>query len=83
MNKQTISTEWSLNQSVANAIFHMTKFPNIDLFATRLNHRLPIYESPIPDKKALTIDALSVDWNHIHAYAFPLFHLIQVGEGMG
>ena len=72
-----ISTEWSLMQSVANAIFHMTKFPNIDLFATRLNHRLPIYMSPIPDEKALTIGALLMDWNCIHAYAFPPFHLVQ------
>ena len=51
-------------------------FPSIDLFATRLNHRLPIYVSPIPDQKALSIDALSMDWNRIHAYAFPPFHLI-------
>ena len=32
--------------------------------------------SPIPDQKALSIDALSMDWNRIHAYAFPPFHLI-------
>ena len=60
-----------------NAIFHMTKVPNIDLCATHLNHRLPIYVSPIPDEKALTIDALSMNWNRIHAYAFPPFHFIQ------
>ena len=71
-----ISTEWCLNQEVANAVLHMTQFPNIDLFATRLNHRLPLYVSPIPDQKALSIDALSMNWNRIHAYAFPPFHLI-------
>ena len=75
--KKTVSTEWSLNQSFVNAIFHMTKFPNIDLFVTLLNHRLSIYMSPIRYEKALTIDALSMDWNCIHAYAFPPFHLIQ------
>ena len=31
----------------------------------------------IPDQKALSIDAISMDWNRIHAYAFPPFHLIQ------
>ena len=72
-----ILTEWSLNQAVVNEIFHMTKFPNIDLLASPLNHRLPVYVPPIPDEKALTIDTLSVDWNLIHAYAFPPFHLIQ------
>ena len=71
-----ISTEWGLNQSVANAVFRMTQFPNLDLFTTRLNHKLPLYVSPIPDQKALSIDALTMNWNHIHGYAFPPFHLI-------
>ena len=30
-----------------------------------------------PDQKALSIDAISMDWNRIHTYAFPPFHLIQ------
>ena len=72
-----ISTEWSLNQEIANKIFQIMDFPSIDLFATRLNHRLPLYVSPIPDQKALSIDAISMDWNRINAYAFPPFHLIQ------
>ena len=72
-----ISTEWSLNQEIANKIFQIMDFQSIDLFATRLNHRLPLYVSPIPDQKALSIDAISMDWNRIHAYAFPPFHLIQ------
>ena len=46
------------------------------LVCDTLNHRLPLYLSPIPDQKALSIDALSMNWNHIHAYAFPPFHLI-------
>ena len=71
-----ISTEWSLDQEIANKIFQIMDFPSIDLFATRLNHRLPLYVSPIPDQKALSIDALMMDRNHIHAYAFPPFHLI-------
>ena len=72
-----ISTEWSLNQEIASKIFQIMDFPSIDLFAKRLNHRLPLYVSPIPDQKALSIDAISMDWNRIHAYAFPPFHLIQ------
>ena len=72
-----ISTEWTLNQEIANKIFQIMDFPSIDLFATRLNHRLPLYVSPISDQKALSIDAISIDWNPIHAYAFPPFHLIQ------
>ena len=71
-----IKTEWSLDQTVANSVFQMLNFPNVDLFATRFNHRLPLYVSPVQDYKALAIDALSMDWNHLHAYAFPPFILI-------
>ena len=51
----------------------MTGFPNIDLFVTRLNKKLPIYVAPIPDEKALAIDAMSMNWNGMHAYAFSSF----------
>ena len=71
-----IKTEWALDQTVANSVFQMLNFPNVDLFATRFNHRLPLYVSPVQDYKALAIDALSMDWNHLHANAFPPFILI-------
>ena len=71
-----IKTEWALDQTVANSVFQMLNFPNVDLFATRFNHRLPLYVSPAQDYKAQAIDALSMDWNHLHAYAFPTFILI-------
>ncbi|MEW8547329.1 MAG: reverse transcriptase domain-containing protein [Candidatus Thiodiazotropha sp.] len=71
-----ISTEWSLDQTVCNMILAATGYPNIDLFATRLNKKLPVYVSPIPDDRALAIDALSMNWDGIHAYAFPPFALI-------
>ena len=72
-----VPTEWCLNQTIANLVFSLTGYPNIDLFVTGLNNsRLPIYVSPIPDSKALAIDALSVSWDHIHGYAFLPFHAI-------
>ena len=71
-----VKTEWALDQTVANSVFQMLNFPNVDLFATRFNHKLPLYVSPVQDNKALAIDALSMDWNHLHAYAFPPFILI-------
>ena len=39
-----LKTEWTLDQSVANSIFQMLNYPNVDLFATRFNHKLPLYE---------------------------------------
>ena len=65
---KSIQTEWSLSQRIANQVFLMMGYPNIDLFATGLNNRLPIYVSPIPDNRALAIDALSMNWDRIHGW---------------
>ena len=51
--------------------FQMSNRSNFDLFATRFSHRLPLYVFPALDNKAFMIDAFSVNWNNIHAYAFP------------
>ena len=37
-----IRTEWALDKTVANSVFKMLNFRNVDLFATRFNHKLPI-----------------------------------------
>ena len=70
MNK-VINTEWALDQSIANSIFQMFNYPNVDLFATCFNHKLAIYVSPVPDNQAFAIDAFSMNWNNLHAYTFP------------
>ena len=64
------------DQTIANSIFQMLNYPNVDLFATRFNHKLPLYVSPVPDSHALAVDAFSVNWNLLHAYAFPPIILI-------
>ena len=51
----------------------------VDLFATHLNHKLPIYVSPVPDKKAWKIDALNICWEGLDGYVFcPVAILPQV-----
>ena len=45
--------------------------PHVDLFATHLNHKLPLYVSPVPDPKAWEIDALNINWTGLTAYAYP------------
>ena len=42
--------------------------PHVDLFATHLNHKLPLYVSPVPDPKAWDIDALNINWTGLTAY---------------
>ena len=68
---QTIQTEWSLLQEVFQAICSRWYQPNIDLFATRFNTKLPWFVSPVPDSLATAVDALSQPWEDLNAYAFP------------
>ena len=67
---QTIQTEWSL-QEVFQSICSRWHRPNIDLFATRFNNKLAQFVSPVPDPLATAVDALSLPWEDLDAYAFP------------
>ena len=69
---QVQSTEWSLHPQVFKQICRRWFTPNIDLFATHLNHKLPLYVSPIPDPNAWDIDALNINLTCLTAYAYPL-----------
>lgn len=66
-----VQTEWTIHQATINGIFSLWGKPHIDLFATRLNRRLPIFVSPVPDPLAESVDALTLDWTGLEAYAFP------------
>ena len=70
-SNQVQSTEWSLHPQVFKQICQKWFTPHVDLFATHLNHKLPRYVSPIPDPKALDIDALNINWTGLTAYAYP------------
>ena len=51
--------------------------PDIDLFASRLNHKVPRYASWKPDPLASFVDAFTLNWCEFsNAYAFPHFCLI-------
>ena len=70
-SNQVQSTEWSLYPQVFEQISQKWFTPHVDLFATHLNHKLPLYVSPIPDPKASDIDTLNIDWTGLTAYAYP------------
>ena len=74
--KQILPTEWTVRQAIVEAIKQVWETPHIDLFATKLNHRLPLYMSPVQDPGAVAVDALSQDWTGMVGYAFPPFALI-------
>ena len=50
--------------------------PLIDLFATSLNAKLPLYCSLVPDPQAIFEDAFRHPWDDLDLYAFPPFPLI-------
>ena len=68
---QTIQTEWSLLPEVFQTICSRWHRPQIDLFATRFNNKLPLFVSPVPDPLAAAVDALNLPWEDLDAYAFP------------
>lgn len=69
-------TEYQLNNSTFNTIVsHMGK-PDIDIFASRLNHKCKKYISWFRDPDAICVDAFSIKWNKFFFYAFPPFAII-------
>ena len=68
---QTIQTEWSLHPEVFQAVCPRWHQPQVDLFATRFNNKLPQFVSPVPDPQAWAVDALSLSWEDLDPYAFP------------
>ena len=76
-SNQMQSTEWSLHPQVFKQICQKWFTPHVDLFATHLNHKLPLYVSPVPDPSAWDIDALNLNWTGLTAYAYPLTALLH------
>lgn len=75
---KVIQTEWSLNTSVFRGVCLTWQVPNIDLFATRHNNKVPTFFSPIPDPLAAGVDSLAQDWSGVLGYAFPPPSIIQL-----
>ena len=75
-HSQVIQTEWSLSPQVFSQLCSKWPPPLVDLFATRFNHKLPSFVSPVPDQAAWAVDALSLSWENLNAYAFPPVSLL-------
>ena len=70
-HEQVLTTEWSLHLQVAKEIWSHFHCPQIDLFATESNDKLPIHVSPCPDSEAWGVDAMSMSWDGTDSYAYP------------
>ena len=73
---QVVGTEWSLHPQVARALLRAWGNPSIDLLATCLNAKLPLYCSLVPDPQAVFEDAFRHPWDDLDLYAFPPFALV-------
>ena len=69
-------SEWMVSDFVLKIITDLFGTHEIDLFATRLNHKLPIYVSGKPDPYSVSINAFSVSWSQSYMYYFHLFSVI-------
>ena len=74
---QPIPTEWSLHPEIMRRIFRVWGTPKVDMFATWSNSHLPRFMSPIPEPRALAVDALSQVWQGRSMYLFPPFPLLS------
>ena len=74
-----VNTQWELLQVVFDSVVLRWDRPHVDLFATSLNHKLETFVSPVPDSLVFAVDAMSLSWDGMFAYAFPPFRfLLQV-----
>jgi hypothetical protein len=73
----TNPTEWTISTQVFQSLLQIRTFPTIDLFATWRNKRLPVFCSLVNDDRALAVDALSIVWTGMFAYAFPPIPMIH------
>ena len=54
--------EWALDAAIFQEIVDRFGKPDIDLFASRINHKLKKYVSFRPDPNAMAVDAFSMPW---------------------
>lgn len=74
--KLSEETEWELSQVIFKIIIKNLGEPDIDIFASRSNHKCVKYISWKWDPEAVFVDAFTVSWKNLNFYAFPPFALI-------
>ena len=73
---QVLGLEWTLCFPASRDLLRLW-LATINLFATALNHRLPVHFSPMDDPQSAGTDAMMQSWDGLQAYAFPPFGLLQ------
>lgn len=68
--------EWELANYAFELICNTFNQPDIDLFASRVNKKCPLFVSWHKDPDAYKVDAFTISWENFHFYAFPPFSVI-------
>lgn len=77
LSRKTIKqTEWSLNQATFLWITQTWRVPQVDLFVSRTNAKLPRFFSLDTTDGNIRVDTFNQSWAHQPCYAFPLTALI-------
>ena len=70
--------EWALEDEIFQKLVDLFGEPEIDLFASRLNHKLENYVSFRPDPNAFAVDAFSKSWSNHFVYIFAPFSTLNM-----
>lgn len=68
--------EWAVDSNIFDKLVSLYPEMSVDLFASRLNHKLDIYVSLRPDPHAFAVDNFSLMWTEKLYYIFAPFSLI-------
>lgn len=71
-----VNIEWELCNRAYRKITETFGKPEIDLFASRINHKCDKFVSWKCDPEAFAVDAFTLSWKNFFFYAFPPFSLI-------
>ena len=70
------NTEWVLSPAVFQLFCERLFSPQVDLLASKLNHKVPSYVAWRPNPKAVAIDAFAISWTGRLFFAFAPISLI-------
>lgn len=70
-------TEFELSNVAFQKIVKKFGYPDIDLFASRINAKCKDYVSWTRDPGSIAVDAFTINWNKFFFYAFPPFILVS------
>jgi ribonuclease HI len=77
LSRLELAGDYRLDPAVfRNGLEIIQECPNIDLFSSDENHLLPQYVTAIESKKAIAVDAFSLDWKLFFPYIHPPIILI-------